>query len=197
LRRWSAKQGISPAVTLRDLRHTYSTLGLQGSNDAAAVQAAMGHSDLRTTQLYQSSTVARVAKVGVAVAASVFGKPKAGRAKRSKKGGTQRPAHKDDDAAKPLESQHARLAQLDRATVSEADDIATYLANFSFTGSQEAQQNPEASKPFPAHKAGTPEPEYIRYNVHCTKCGRMVDVEDGPGLFECVVCGSKDVVLEL
>jgi integrase len=55
-------------VTLRDLRHTYATLALQGTADAVAVQAALGHTDLRTTQRYMSSTVARTVSAGVSVA---------------------------------------------------------------------------------------------------------------------------------
>jgi integrase len=189
LRRWSAAQTppVSPAVTLRDLRHTYSTLGLEGSGDAAAVQGAMGHSDLRTTQLYQSSTVARVARVGVAVAASVFGaRPKS---KRKKKAGTPKPAQQDDDAAKPLILFSARLAQLDRATVSEADETALFLANFSFGQVEISQQKPSKCEVIPAHLAGTPTvPLQARVRVvevvegwvtaNCLSCARAVEVYD-------------------
>lgn len=60
--------GYAQNITMRDLRHTYSTLALQGTGDATAVQAAMGHTDLRTTQLYQSSTLLRTAQVSAAAA---------------------------------------------------------------------------------------------------------------------------------
>lgn len=56
-----------PRFTLRDLRHTYATFALTGTSDAVAVQAALGHTDLRTTQLYQSSTLVRTAAASAAV----------------------------------------------------------------------------------------------------------------------------------
>jgi len=62
-----AKAGV-PRFTLRDLRHTYATLALAGTADAVAVQAALGRTDLRTTQLYQSTTLSRTAAASAAVA---------------------------------------------------------------------------------------------------------------------------------
>ncbi len=54
-------------ITLRDLRHCHATWAAQGTGDAAAAQAALGHTDLRTTQRYLSATLARTASAAVAV----------------------------------------------------------------------------------------------------------------------------------
>jgi integrase len=57
------------SITLRDLRHCHATWAAQGTGDAAAAQAALGHSDLRTTQRYLTATVERVAGAAKAVGA--------------------------------------------------------------------------------------------------------------------------------
>lgn len=59
--------GKPKVITLRDLRHTHSTLGAWGTGDAAGVQSALGHSDLATTQRYLSATLGRTAAAAVAV----------------------------------------------------------------------------------------------------------------------------------
>ncbi len=59
--------GYHQPITLRDLRHTHATLAAQGTGDAAAAQAALGHSDLATTQRYLSTTIERTAGAAVAV----------------------------------------------------------------------------------------------------------------------------------
>lgn len=59
--------GYDQSITLRDLRHTYATWAGQGG-DIRAVQAALGHTDLRTTERYLHSTVERTAATSVAVA---------------------------------------------------------------------------------------------------------------------------------
>lgn len=63
--------GYDKRITLRDLRHTYATLGLHATGDATAVQAALGHADLATTQRYLSSTLQRTAAVGAAIEALI------------------------------------------------------------------------------------------------------------------------------
>ncbi|MEM6533123.1 MAG: tyrosine-type recombinase/integrase [Myxococcota bacterium] len=68
-----AKSSV-PNITLRDLRHTFATLALQGTADATAVMNALGHTDLRTTQKYLSSTMNRTASAGAAVSEALFGK---------------------------------------------------------------------------------------------------------------------------
>ena len=60
----SKRAGSETTITLRDCRHTYATIGLQHTSDPTATMRALGHKDLRTTELYQSSTVDRTAAVG-------------------------------------------------------------------------------------------------------------------------------------
>ena len=59
--------GIEGRVSFRDLRTTHMTVAMAATQDAAAVQAAAGHSDLAVTQLYQRSTVARQVAAATAV----------------------------------------------------------------------------------------------------------------------------------
>ena len=65
------RAGLPYRLTLRDLRHTYSTLAAAGSGDLTAVRDILGHADLRTTSLYQSSTLERLASAAAAVAAQL------------------------------------------------------------------------------------------------------------------------------
>ena len=58
-------------TTLRDLRHCHATWAAQGTGDAAAAQAPLGHADLRTTQRYLSTTITRTASAAVAVAVAL------------------------------------------------------------------------------------------------------------------------------
>lgn len=102
--------GYPVNITKRDLRHMYSTWALEGTGDAKAVMAAMGHNDLATTNFYQSSTISRTASASavVEIAASSL-------TARS----LPPPIRSLDAAKKPLP---ARLAQLDRALASEGRD---------------------------------------------------------------------------
>lgn len=59
--------GFPTAPTLRDLRHTFATLALAATGDAAGTMDALGHTDLRTTAIYQSSTLARTAAAAAGV----------------------------------------------------------------------------------------------------------------------------------
>ena len=59
--------GYHQSITLRDLRHCHATWAAQGTGDAAAAQAALGHSDLTTTQRYLSATIKRTAAASLAV----------------------------------------------------------------------------------------------------------------------------------
>ena len=63
--------GYRKTITLRDLRHCHATWAAQGTGDAAAAQAALGHTDLRTTQRYLSTTIQRTAAAAVAVEAQL------------------------------------------------------------------------------------------------------------------------------
>ena len=69
----SQRAGLPDTLTLRDMRHTYGTLALRGTADPVAVQAALGHSDLKTTQRYLSSTIERTTSAGAAVADALVG----------------------------------------------------------------------------------------------------------------------------
>ncbi len=60
--------GLPDTITLRDMRTTYASEALAATGDVAAVQAALGHQDLRMTQIYQRTTVARAVATGRAVA---------------------------------------------------------------------------------------------------------------------------------
>lgn len=74
-KRWLKKHRIAAAqalgygkvITKRDLRHTYSTLGLEATGDATAVMSAQGHADLATTAVYQHSTLDRALAVSLGV----------------------------------------------------------------------------------------------------------------------------------
>lgn len=63
-------------ITLRDLRHTYATLSLARTGDPWATMQALGHADLRTTSIYQSTTTERATAVAAAVADALTGAPK-------------------------------------------------------------------------------------------------------------------------
>jgi integrase len=82
-RQYACKRILYPIeITLRDLRHCFMTWGLQGSGDAAATQAAAGHRDLRTTQLYQHTTHERARRVSQAAAKALKGGTRQGAQKR-------------------------------------------------------------------------------------------------------------------
>lgn len=59
--------GYPRTITLRDLRHTHATWSAQVTGDAAAAQAALGHTNLAMTQRYLTATLERVASAAVAV----------------------------------------------------------------------------------------------------------------------------------
>jgi site-specific recombinase XerD len=65
-RETSKRLGFSCTLTLRDLRHTFLTEGLRLTADATAVMRVAGHKDLRTTEKYMSSTIARATSVAAA-----------------------------------------------------------------------------------------------------------------------------------
>lgn len=67
--------GYTTRISFRDLRTTFASLAGARSTDIAAVQAAMGHSDLAVTQLYMHATLAEQRAASDAVSAAVFGGP--------------------------------------------------------------------------------------------------------------------------
>lgn len=67
--------GYDKVITLRDMRHTFATIAALKSGDVRATQAAMGHSDMRMTEKYLSSTILRTANLGAAVEVALFAPP--------------------------------------------------------------------------------------------------------------------------
>lgn len=66
--------GIAVRISLRDLRHTFASVGVIATGgDLVAVQEALGHTDLRTTKIYLSSTLDRMQGLGSAVGAALLG----------------------------------------------------------------------------------------------------------------------------
>lgn len=59
--------GWPASPTLRDIRHTYASLALRGTSDPVAVMRSLGHKDLRTTEMYLSSTLERITSASAAV----------------------------------------------------------------------------------------------------------------------------------
>jgi site-specific recombinase XerD len=52
LKKWVAKAGINKPVTFHSFRHTFATLQLAAGTDIATISGLLGHSDLKTTQVY-------------------------------------------------------------------------------------------------------------------------------------------------
>ena len=52
LQRWIKAAGISKKITFHCFRHTYATLQLAGGTDLYTVSKMLGHTDVKTTQIY-------------------------------------------------------------------------------------------------------------------------------------------------
>ncbi len=52
LKQWIADAGIKKKITFHCFRHTYATLQLAGGTDIHTLSKMMGHSSIRTTQIY-------------------------------------------------------------------------------------------------------------------------------------------------
>ncbi len=52
LRKWIKSAGINKNITFHCFRHTYATLQLAGGTDIYTVSKMLGHTDVRTTQIY-------------------------------------------------------------------------------------------------------------------------------------------------
>lgn len=59
----SARLGIVPHITLRDLRHCHATFALRATQDVTGVMKAMGHSTIATASLYQHTDITRAKAV--------------------------------------------------------------------------------------------------------------------------------------
>ena len=52
LERWIKAAGITRRITFHCFRHTYATLQLAGGTDIYTVSKMLGHTNVRTTQVY-------------------------------------------------------------------------------------------------------------------------------------------------
>lgn len=64
--------GYDRHVTLRDLRTTHSSVAARLSGDPAAVQAQLGHADLRTTAIYMRTTLDQQRKAAQCVSQALM-----------------------------------------------------------------------------------------------------------------------------
>jgi len=80
------RAGLGPSVTFHWLRHTFATMATASTNNLAAVQAVLGHADVRTTQGYVHPDDSQMRR---AVASVSLGRPVLTSVKRRAVGGNR------------------------------------------------------------------------------------------------------------
>lgn len=82
---WSACKavGYGKRITARDLRHAARTYGASFSGDPESARHALGHTNERTSALYDHASSERLAGFAAGVQVAVFGTPLAKRKRRS------------------------------------------------------------------------------------------------------------------
>ena len=63
LKQWALRQGLDTSLHPHMLRHSFASHLLESSGDLRAVQELLGHSDIRTTQIYTHLDFQHLAKV--------------------------------------------------------------------------------------------------------------------------------------
>ena len=63
LKRWARRQGLETSLHPHMLRHSFASHLLESSGDLRAVQELLGHSDIRTTQVYTHLDFQHLARV--------------------------------------------------------------------------------------------------------------------------------------
>jgi integrase len=67
LRRWIEAAGITKRITFHCFRHTYATLQLSSGTDIYTVSKMLGHTNVKTTQLYAKVVDAKKNKAAQAI----------------------------------------------------------------------------------------------------------------------------------
>lgn len=67
LKRWITAAGITKKITFHCFRHTYATLQLSGGTDIYTVSKMLGHTDVKTTQIYAKVVDAKKQKAANAI----------------------------------------------------------------------------------------------------------------------------------
>ena len=63
IKQWALRQGLETSLHPHMLRHSFASHLLESSGDLRAVQELLGHSDIRTTQIYTHLDFQHLAKV--------------------------------------------------------------------------------------------------------------------------------------
>jgi integrase len=185
------------SVTLRDLRHTFASNALKKSGgNLSAVAGAMGHSELEITTLYLHAEEADVLNLAGSVLTLKPGTPGTTDTQNQAQ---KKPGRKARAQTPVIDTEMARDTGVEPVTYGFGGAQYSIFPSVSeAVTSEKVQAFLNEGKPF-GHSPGHSviEPDHGRVNVHCNKCSRVLEVENGPNLFECLMCGSKDVVVEL